>query len=413
MYRIKSDAKKLLFSILIIVISFNLYLSVLTLNIGKLFQNNSVIKSSSSEIISSNQEMDQFFSSNSSDGLSPSTPYLIQDLFFKSDSSPFSLNISNTDRFLEIRNCTFIGGESYSRVFNFLNVTNLTITGCYFEGFTDQVIKISQSDNIIINSSIFLHNYKVITIEYSDEISIQDNEFRSNYLANDIGDNVDYSNFSKNVFFNNNNGLIIRGNDNCDGNMIWDNYFHQNGIQASDYSDGLNSWDNGSWGNYWSDYSTKYPAASLNGRFWDQSYNIASYNPNAYDNFPINYCSFSLILLKLSKNSTQVNNNIDFFYMGVQEPGNMEISWSFGDGITKTGINETTVNHKYNSPGKYSISIQVEDSDGDARYLWIYQAVSITNEISGFNLSFLLSMGISILVLFVSITRRKRLHIEC
>jgi parallel beta-helix repeat protein len=70
-------------------------------------------------------------------------------------------------------------------------------------------------------------------------------------------------------------------------NIIWHNNFLDNGVNA--YVDTLakNIWDDGKYGNYWSDYKEKYPDAKkiwLKG-IWDTPYEI----PGKYerDNYPL------------------------------------------------------------------------------------------------------------------------------
>jgi parallel beta-helix repeat protein len=59
--------------------------------------------------------------------------------------------------------------------------------------------------------------------------------------------------------FRNDKGIVIR--ENSDDNLIYYNNFFNNLIQASD--SGNNKWDNGSVGNFWSDYEKRYPDAKM------------------------------------------------------------------------------------------------------------------------------------------------------
>jgi parallel beta-helix repeat protein len=88
------------------------------------------------------------------------------------------------------------------------------------------------------------------------------NDFISNNISNNnIGVNIDGCQ-NENVFFHNN----ITSNNNYGGKLvsssntsIYHNYFIQNGIQASDDSNGQNQWNKSypDGGNYWSDYTGK------------------------------------------------------------------------------------------------------------------------------------------------------------
>jgi len=66
-------------------------------------------------------------------------------------------------------------------------------------------------------------------------------------------------------------------------NILYYNSLINNTKQAADAFS--NSWDNGEFGNYWDDYSEKYPNATHFDDVWDTAYNISDgYNK---DNFPL------------------------------------------------------------------------------------------------------------------------------
>ena len=66
-------------------------------------------------------------------------------------------------------------------------------------------------------------------------------------------------------------------------NILYYNSLINNTKQAADAF--TNSWDNGEFGNYWNDYSIKYPNATQINGIWNTSYNI----PDGHnkDNFPL------------------------------------------------------------------------------------------------------------------------------
>jgi hypothetical protein len=87
---------------------------------------------------------------------------------------------------------------------------------------------------------------------------------------------------SSSVIENNITDVLIPNG--CHGNKIFsNNFFGKNNFIASSEE---NSWDNGSMGNYWSDYKTKYPAASeiSNTGIGDTSYTM---NEDNVDNYPL------------------------------------------------------------------------------------------------------------------------------
>ena len=68
------------------------------------------------------------------------------------------------------------------------------------------------------------------------------------------------------------------------GNTIYYNTFRQNTMENANDTFS-NQWDDGTVGNYWDDYTEKYPAAIQLGDVWDTPY-IISYGENQ-DRFPL------------------------------------------------------------------------------------------------------------------------------
>jgi len=118
-------------------------------------------------------------------------------------------------------------------------------------------------DNNIINNTIKFNNIYGIYIMLGDNNTIKSNNFL---------DNQDY-------------GVFI--NSPSHNNLVYWNYFYYNGQPLQAFDNGTNNaWDNGTVGNYWSDYEDKYFNAWNDGFFWDTPYAING-TANSYDNHPI------------------------------------------------------------------------------------------------------------------------------
>jgi hypothetical protein len=88
---------------------------------------------------------------------------------------------------------------------------------------------------------------------------------------------------SRNNISDNNMGLYISG----DNNTIIHNNFINN-LENVD-NNGNNIWDDGKYGNYWSDYKDRYPDAKpkiLKPWMWNKPYEISTY-PENKDNCPL------------------------------------------------------------------------------------------------------------------------------
>jgi parallel beta-helix repeat protein len=143
------------------------------------------------------------------------------------------------------------------------NLSNCTI-GIYF----------SYSHNNTISGNTANNNISGLSLDYSDNNTISgntasnnsnygiilqecnNNTFSGNTASNNNVTGIfliysDNNTFSGNTISNNSNGLWIA---NYNNNKIFLNYFITNDINAKD--DGINNtWDNGTIGNYWSDYA--------------------------------------------------------------------------------------------------------------------------------------------------------------
>ena len=158
------------------------------------------------------------------------------------------------------------------------NTGNSNNLGIYF----------SSSDNNNISNSTCNNNTDGIFFSSSLSNNITnntcDNNTRGMYLLSSDNNTIDL-----NVFSNNTDVGIKIANAASDNNTIHHNWFSDNnggGVQAFD--DGKdNLWDdNISEGNYWSDYSSRYPSASDNGTVWNISYQIDG-NEGSVDRYPL------------------------------------------------------------------------------------------------------------------------------
>ena len=138
------------------------------------------------------------------------------------------------------------------------NISGNTINNC------DSGIRLNDADyNIVLNNVVS-----------SGERGIDIEDGSNNQI---IGNNVSYSFYG---------GIEIKGDSN--DNIIYHNNLEHNYMNALD--EGNNTWDDGEYGNYWSDYEEKYPDAKKLRRqgIWDTPYEIPSeWRGNNYDTCPL------------------------------------------------------------------------------------------------------------------------------
>ena len=242
-------------------------------------------------------------------------------VFVYAYSSPYHENVvvNKTINLIgEDKNTTIIdGNRSVNCVYlsaDYVNISGFTIQNGRFWG-----IYMETSFNTITGNNILNNNDAGITLYYSVGSTIIGNTilntlnngidlYRSSY--NTIEDNTILNNFdgggiclyesirninTGNIISNNEDGIrvgfssyynTITGNnislnkengielhEYTDNNIIYHNNFIDN-IQNA-YDEGTNTWDDGKYGNYWSDYQERYPDAKsriLKPWMWDTPY---------------------------------------------------------------------------------------------------------------------------------------------
>jgi parallel beta-helix repeat protein len=141
----------------------------------------------------------------------------------------------------------------------------------------DGIYLTHSNHNNINNNTITTNKYYGLLLDYGSDLNnIINNIFKSNDGGirissnnNVISDNIitnnkegiylsEYNNtISDNTISNNKLGISLSSN--SENNKIYHNNFIENEENA--YGDGYNNWDDGKYGNFWSDYKQRYPNA--------------------------------------------------------------------------------------------------------------------------------------------------------
>ena len=187
------------------------------------------------------------------------------------------------------------------------NSSNNTLSGNNFTANSNYgIVLYSASDNNTLSGNNVTNSNNVgIWLEYSSNCTVYGNNVTANngygiVLGNSYnnalyGNNVTANNVDgiwldsssdnnalsgNNVTANSNDGIYLISSSN---NTIYHNDFNNNTSQVSSYNS-TNVWDNGSVGNYWSDYLTKYPNATFvdSSGVWNTPYVIDANNTDYY-----------------------------------------------------------------------------------------------------------------------------------
>jgi parallel beta-helix repeat protein len=200
----------------------------------------------------------------------------------------------------------FISG---SRGIDLTGRSNVTIKNTDVKNYLYDIYLYSSSNNIISKNSLAT-NYGAgygISLTESSGNSISENNIAPRYgngiqlynsSSNSISGNSITTNFGLGILLNyySCNNIVSENNitdnfiggirimSNSNGNKIYHNNFMNNTSHAS--ASGSNVWDDGSRGNYWSDYLVKHPnAAEIDSSgVWNIPYVI---NPNDADHYPL------------------------------------------------------------------------------------------------------------------------------
>nr|MDO8111174.1 PKD domain-containing protein [Candidatus Sigynarchaeota archaeon] len=166
-----------------------------------------------------------------------------------------------------------------------------------------------------------------------------------------------------------------------------DNKIYLNGFASNSWSEALvnastgNAWDNGSRGNYWGDYTGRYPGASNDGAVWNISYQINT--TTDYDHFPLvskpSLDVKPVAAFSVNASTIIAGQSVQFTFTGFggNEPSNYQ--WDFGDGTT----NGTTENptHQYTTAGTFTVVLSVTDMDGDSNSVTQINCITVAGDL--------------------------------
>jgi parallel beta-helix repeat protein len=221
-----------------------------------------------------NAQVDAFFASNGTAG-NATDPYILENWQFSVAGFASAIDIRDSTRHIIIQNCTFTaaGTNNAASAISLYNSTYVTIRDNFITNIgIDGIFLFISKNNTIIGNTIMNSTRNGIYLYF-------------NCSGNEITQN--------NVTFHGETGIHVR--EFCENNRIWYNYIGNNSeYQARCVNSPDNEWSNGTHGNYWSDYPTRYPNATIITETardepyyrWSQPYLIAG-TPAVSDPLPL------------------------------------------------------------------------------------------------------------------------------
>ncbi|NHI91896.1 MAG: hypothetical protein EAX96_05295 [Candidatus Lokiarchaeota archaeon] len=221
---------------------------------------------------STNITLDSNYCEQNHDGIFVTTDayynHIQNNIIFNNTDDGIEVSSSSSHNIFANNNVSFNADEGI----NLDSGTNNTLISNIIHNNTDSGIYCSATglDNTIRKNDIY-HNDNAIYIYSSDNHNISENLIHDNSADGIYTYKTGWSIIKWNRFVNN-TGYGINLQSSSPDNVIYLNEFIGNnvgGIQA--YGDNLNNyWNYSTLGNYWSDYKSRYPGASLvNNVYWD------------------------------------------------------------------------------------------------------------------------------------------------
>lgn len=149
-------------------------------------------------------------------------------------------------------------------------------------------------------------------------------------------------------------------------NTFYLNSFVDNAVPSSAPGAG-DSFDNGKEGNYWSDYSTRYPDATSTGVVWDTPYAVGM--SSVLDRFPLayEYDEMPPVADAGEPQTVQAGTIVTLDASGsTDEQGITNHTWTFEYAGTTVSLEGSTVTFPFLLIGDYNITLNIQDVWGNA-----------------------------------------------
>lgn len=304
----------------------------------------------------------------------------VKDLSFSNISYPLLMGYCSN---VTVRDCTFAHCVNHAMMVDStkgLLIQNVTLTGGACSLKLDRCTDSLLDNNIFSNLNLGTVIDSAVILERCLNISITKNIFDNITYSGLYLDDTDNCIVTKNIFMNcTHEAITVKYNG--DFNLFFFNSFVDNNKdpltnisrtpQCKDYSR-RNDWDNGTIGNYWSDYRTAYPNASNDGHTWNLSYILVAKYQSMDDHPLVNMLEFVPPTAIVAGNITINQWETAYFNgSGWDNVGIVNYSWSFFYNGERIILYDRNVSFKFDLAGTYLVVYRVIDASHnfDLEYL--------------------------------------------
>ena len=258
----------------------------------------------------------------------------------------------------------------------------INMTGTTLSNNMDMGILLSQSNMTMDNCKVH-HNYVGIDLDMSQLSTIRNSNVSDNEYAG-VAFNQGHNNtLYQNRIINNGYGVLLGYSSN---NSIYHNTIANNTLSEayydSFYAETHNFWYNESEGNYWGDYTAKYPSATPSGRVWLTPY-VLNGSTTDVDPFPLRQPWEPDVTPTANFTANMTNilalRSIQFTFSGSNGNQPASYQWSFGDGSPNATVQNPV--HVYMNSGIFNVILTVIDADGDTATIHKNNFINVHNNI--------------------------------
>ncbi len=315
--------------------------------------------------------------------LSNANNSIITDNIFRGNL--YAVNATNSFSNLIARNTA----TSFSVGVQLWNSENNIVANNTFTGGESGVDLILARQNLVIRNLLKRNNITGIQIEQSPNNEVLENSFQLNRFG------INLQNSQGNTFYHN--------------NVISSSLFQVNHVNPADKP--LNTWNNGTAGNYWDDYQGLDDGS--NNRSPGDGIGDTAIPHLEVDNYPLTapFVPIPLVVKALlaspAKGPAPLTVTFSAQVLGGKTP--YLYSWSFGDG---SGSTQPSPSHTFESPGSFTAQVTVSDSTGASDVfsasVLVEQAVPMESPSLVWWVGGGLAVGGAVLVVSLLLLRRRR-----